>query len=872
MTVYELVAKLVLDTSQYEGTLANVKNKTSGFGTGLKTLGKVAGVAFGMAETAVVAFGKSALGAGMSFDSAMGEVAATAGKTAEELEASTGEVDTAFGHFSGTLRDFAKFMGKNTAFSATQAAQALNYMALAGYNTQQSMEMLPNVLNMAAAGNMDLARASDMVTDTQSAFGISFKRTSLLVDEMAKAASTGNTSVEQLGDAFLTIGGLAKELNGGMITLADGTTTEVDGIQELEIALTSMANAGIKGSEAGTHMRNMLMKLSSPTKEGQKTFEALGVSIFDANGNMKSMRDIFGELNVALGGLTQGEKLEAISNIFNARDTASAEALLAAVGQDWDRIGESILQAKGSADQMAETKLDNLTGDMTKWRSALEGAQITLSDQLVPTYRAFVQFGTSSISKLTQAFESNGVEGFFDSLSEVAGEATVKLTEKLPEFIGIGFKVLESIGEGIVNNSDTLFMSLFTVMHNLATTVSQRLPSIIEGAADGLSGAISGFATIGTNIIVSLMNGLPRAFPTLLTGIGQVFTALYDAFMTHVPVLLQQLQTTLPILVEGGIEMLRQFGEGLVEGIPAFLESVLPMVLSFVEMLRENFGLIVDAGIELLMNFGTGIINALPTLIEYVPQIITEFCRIINDNVPKVIGAALTLLVQFGVGLVQNIPVIIANIGNIISAIVSVISAFNWISVGSQVLTMIANGFKALIMLPVSIFRNLGHSIITTFQNGFSWASLGSNIINGIVGGIRGAGGAIKDTLMGFAKSAFNAVKNFFGIASPSKLMRDAIGKFIPEGMAVGITANADSVYKAIDDLSEGTMDAFGTIDANASYGSNQYASLAGEISSLKGAILGMNVVLDTGAMVGGLSDGIDKQLGLNATRRARGI
>ena len=233
--VFDLWGKISIDTSGFTKALS------------------IANRAITMSTRAIANFASSSVKTGMTFDKSMAQVAATLGKTVDEVQ---------------DLREFAQKMGSETAFSASQSADALNYMALAGYNAETSMKMLPNVLNLAAAGTMDLARASDMVTDTATAFGLTLKdgsvdieRTTQLVDEMAKAASTGNTSVSQLGDAFLVVGGLAQELNGGIVKLADGTTASVDGIQELEIALTGMANAGIKGSEAGTHMRNMLLKL-----------------------------------------------------------------------------------------------------------------------------------------------------------------------------------------------------------------------------------------------------------------------------------------------------------------------------------------------------------------------------------------------------------------------------------------------------------------------------------------------------------------------------------------------------------------------------------------------------------------------------------
>ena len=314
--VFDLFARLSLDTSAYEKGLSGARNLAtsagSAIGRGISRMARTATIAMAATTTAITAFTKGAIQTGLSFDAAMGQVAATAGKTEEELAETVGHVNTAYGEFNGTLRDFAKFMGKNTAFTATEAAQALNYMALAGYNTQQSMEMLPIVLDMAAAGSMDLARASDMITDTQSALGLSSERTALMVDEFAKAASTGNTSVEQLGEAFLTVGGLGKELNNGFVQLSDGTMAEIDNIEQLEIAFTAMANAGIKGSEAGTHMRNMLLKLSNPTKQGQEALEAMGISIFDTEGRMKSLDVIFSQLNASLEKMTQQEKLSTI--------------------------------------------------------------------------------------------------------------------------------------------------------------------------------------------------------------------------------------------------------------------------------------------------------------------------------------------------------------------------------------------------------------------------------------------------------------------------------------------------------------------------------------------------------------------------------
>ena len=773
MTLFELVAKLVLDTNEYNADVEKSKHIIEGFGDGMKKVGKLAAAAFGAAEVAVAAFAKSSVDTGMKFDSAMSQVAATMGTTVDQI---------------GELRDYAQKMGQTTAFSASEAADAMNILAMAGYNTKDIISTLPAVLNMAAAGGLGIAQAADYATGIIAGFSNETLDASVIADKLAVVASSAKGDVASFGEGLSTVAGMAN--------------TTGQSMQDMTVALGILGNNNFAASEAGNALSRTLKNLYQPTDSARKAMAKLGVSAYDAEGKARPLQDVLIDLNSAVGDMDDKTKNATLSNIFDAATLKSVPALLNNATGAWDELAEKIGNSEGAAKDMANVQLDNLQGDVTLFKSALEGAQIAVSDGLTPSLRDFVQFGTRAITGMTQAFQRNGISGAFDTFSRYLDIGLGKLLEGVPKYIETGMQLVTAVASGFV-----------------------------------------------------------KAIPSIANAAVEVAQTVYNYFMEN-----------FPMFVESGIELLRSFGEGLVEGVPELLENALPMLLDFVEMIRENFGLIVDAGLELIMNFGTGIINALPTLIEYVPQIITSVARMINDNMPKIIATAFNLLVQFGAGLINNIPVLIANVGNIVTAIIQVISAFNWISLGTKVLTLIANGFKSLIMLPVNIFRNLGQSIITTFRNGFSWSSLGSNIITGIVNGIKSAGGAIKNALMDIAKGAFNAVKSFFGISSPSKLMRDAIGKFIPEGVAVGINANADSVYNAVSDLSRKTMDAFDFGTAEASYSNSQYTNLASEISSLKGAILGMNVVLDTGAMVGGLSDGIDRQLGLNATRRARGI
>lgn len=575
MDVMSLVARLSLDDSQY----------MSGLGKAVKGLGKFGAAAITAATGAATAFAGSAIKSGMAFDKSMSQVVATMGYSVEELNTKGSEAAQNF----QKLSDFAQEMGRTTAFSATESADALNYMALAGYSVEESMSMLPNVLNLAAAGQMDLAKASDMVTDTQTAFGLKMEEMPQLVDEMAKAASTGNTSVEQLGDAFLTIGGLAQELNGGMVELANGTKKPASGIQELEIALTAMANAGIKGSEAGTHMRNMLLKLSSPTSEGTKQLEALGVSVFDSEGKMRSLKDVFGDLDGALGNLTQEQKIQAISDLFNTRDLASAEAILNAVGEDWDEIGASILDAEGAAADMAKTQLDNLAGDITLFKSALEGAQIALSDGMEPALREFVQVGTEGVSEFTEKLK----EGDYAGAAQVIGET-----------IGRELRTALSHGGSFVEAGASLLQGLFDGLVGAVPTFTGPLgDSILNSITTSITTKVDGFITMGATMLTGLMDGISQNAPMLLATGGTIIGGL-----------LTSIGENLPALLNKGAEMVGNILKGIAMALPNIIVGGLNLISGLLNGVSQGSTTLFSKFGEILVALGGAIIQALPAL------------------------------------------------------------------------------------------------------------------------------------------------------------------------------------------------------------------------------------------------------------------
>lgn len=562
---------------QIAGTIASSFNSSVGAAQSkLGALGKAAGAAMkaaaaasAAATAAVGAFAASSVKTGMEFDKSMSQVAATMGKTVDEVQ---------------DLRAFAQEMGATTAFSATEAADALNYMALAGYDAETSMAMLPNVLNLAAAGSIDLASASDMITDAQSALGLTLEQTNAMVDQMAKASSKSNTSVAQLGEAILTVGGTAQYMAGGT--------------QELNTVLGVLADNGIKGSEGGTHLRNMLLKLSAPTADATKLLNSLGVQVFDAQGNMRSFTQIFPELNAAMSSLTDQERLDAMATLFNSRDIASATALLGTTTERWEELGAAIGDSAGAAEQMAKTQLDNLAGDITLFKSALEGAQIALSDQLTPSLREFVQFGSGALGELTTAFQEGGLDGAMDAMGGILSDGLNMIIGQAPGFIQAGMRLLGALGQGLLDNLPTITSAALTIALMLVNGLVDAFPELTQG---------------GTQLLLQLALGIADAIPEL---IPVVLSAVFEIVNTLTG------PDTLTALLGAALAILLALGDGLIAAIPELIEAIPVIVENLVTALVAAAPMLVEAGVHLLGSLAANLPAIVAAVIQAVPAII----------------------------------------------------------------------------------------------------------------------------------------------------------------------------------------------------------------------------------------------------------
>lgn len=831
-SVLSLLASITLDTTAYDKGLDSSKEKAGSFGDSVKKgftkAGALAVKGLGAASAAAGAFGLASIKTGATFDSAMAQVGATMGKTADEMQKEVGAVDTKWGQFSGNLRDYAQFMGANTSFSATQAAEALNYMALAGYQTQESMEMLPNVLNLAAAGAMDLGTASDMVTDAQSALGLETAETNKMVDEMAKTSTKTNTSVAQLGEAILTIGATARGVKGGTA--------------ELNQVLGLLADNGIKGAEGGTHLRNMLLSLQNPTKDGVAALEELGVQVYDADGKMRALPDIFQDISKGMDGMSQSSKDTMLSGLFNKTDLAAANALIGTNSERWNEVAAAIADCDGAAQDMADTQLDNLQGDITLFKSALEGAQIAISDGLSPSLRDFVKTGSEGLSAFTNSMKDGNMAGAIAGLGTTIANLATEAVKKVPDMIQAGGQLLAGIGQGLIQNAPTLLGVAGELANTIYKGVMDNAPKLVETAAGMLQNLGQGLVT---NIPVLLANVLP----------------MLEQFSGMV-------RENAGKLVDAGMGLVLSIAQGIANSIPVLVQHVPQIVINIAGIINDNAPKLISTGVQVVGTLIGGIISALPVIAENIPQIIQAIVSVLMAfNWLELGGNILKSIVDGVKSLATSLPEALSNIGK---TAIEWLSAINWATLGADIIDLIVIGVQSLVTAIPTALQGIGTAAIELFK-AIDWLGVGTFLVEGIISGIGSLVHAAVDAIVGIGTAILNGFKSLFGINSPSTVMQE-LGGYIVTGLFNALSkipGKANEVFTGALNTIKGwasnalnTAQSAGTNVKNAVV--NGFATMkdkASNILSTAGTTISKNFTnmsTDASKVWGGMRDGVE--------------
>ena len=648
----ELFVTLAIKDTAYKQGLkdaeGNASSSTSKIGGAFKAVGKVAKTAMVAGSAAAVAFTKTSIDAGMNFDTAMSQVAATMGTTVDKI---------------GNVKAKAEEMGRTTKYTATEAAEGMNILAQAGLSADEQISGIGTVLNLASAGAMSLEESASYTAGAVKGFCDSMSNASYYADLMAKGATLANTDVRGLGEAFS--GSAATAKNYGQA--ADSVT----------LSLLRLAEQNVTGSEASTALNRAMADLYTPTDDASKALDQLGVSAYKSNGEAKDFNDLVDELNGSLQGMTAEQKNNALATIFTTQGLQAFNKMTASSDATVQKFWKGIQDSSGSAAQQAATQLDNLQGDITLLSSATEGLQLAFYNTFSGTIRGAIKGITSEVSGLAEAMESGGISG---ALSKLAQDA-INFSGQLPGLTKIGGDLINGLISSVTQNSGSITTAVSQLLNNLASTISTGL---------------NVFTSVGVNLLTTIANGMTQ-------------------------------------------------------GIPTFLGQALPMLTQFTESLRSNAGKLINAGLTLIQNIAQGLINSIPVLIAYVPTIITNLAGIINDNAPKILATGVTIITNLAIGLVRAIPLLIANLPKIITAIVSVFTAFNWFSLGKNIVTGIIKGVKNLPSLLKGAAKNA--------VNGFKGAFKG----NGILSAVKGAFTKIPSAVKSIFTKAVSLVKSFPG-------------------------------------------------------------------------------------------------------------
>ena len=409
----------------------------------------------------LLAVGTAAVKVTADFESSMSQIQATLGITSDAMSDLNGQsVNT-----MDALRDLAKEMGSNTKFTASQSADAINNLAMAGYRTQEIYDTLPQVLALASAGNLDLDYACRLAANGLNTMGLETKDLQELTDKMAVTASSAYGSVANFGEGILAVGNQADLCN---VNLTDTYT-----------ALGILGDNGYSAAAGGTMLRNVLKNLYTPTDVAKKALKELGVESADSSGNLRNVQDVLQDLGGALDGLTADERVNVMNTIFDTRTIAGANALVKESGDRWNELSDAIDNSSGAAQQMADTQMDNLNGQLTILKSGVEGIGISFGEIMLPAIKKVV----------------SGVQGLVDwlnNLNDQQKQTIVKVASVVavigPAVLIVG-KLTKGIGKLITNIGDGMKAFALWAAKITHTTTAQTTQTTATAASTIATGA-----------------------------------------------------------------------------------------------------------------------------------------------------------------------------------------------------------------------------------------------------------------------------------------------------------------------------------------------------------------------------------------------
>ena len=799
----QAVGYLDLDTSKFKtglkSALADLKTFQSQTATNKDKLAALSSAATSTGRSLtkgltvpIAGMGAAAVAVTAKFDAGMSKVQAISGATSKEME---------------QLRAKAKEMGAQTKFSATESAEAFNYMAMAGWKTNDMLDGIEGIMNLAAASGEDLATTSDIVTDALTAFGLSAKDSTHFADVLAAASSNANTNVSMMGETFKYVAPVAGALGFS--------------VEDVSTAIGLMANSGIKASQAGTALRNIFTRMAKPTAESARVMKQLGISITDSSGQMKDFDTIMGDLRKGFAGLSEAEKAQAASALAGQEGMSGLLAIVNSSDKDFNKLKDSIYNADGASKQMAETMMDNLPGAITLAKSALEGLGIRIGEVITPAVTKVVRVFTSFISWLSQA--SDGAVRFAVGMGVILASIgpvlmiTGTLTRQVLTLIE-AYNMLSKVMAGktvagfikaaaakakdaAMTVVDTVANLRYqTVLHGGTGVISGTISKVLAlaaahkvavGAALGVVGAVVGLIVYmkktGTSVdelkdkITNMFNNLVKQVPEIMSTVSQVAAGIVKQIPTIISGALTSLGTIvrtglsnlktalpeiakwwsndMPQLIAVGSEMIVNIINGFAQTLPELINTGSDMMVQMIDEFFAQAPKFIDAGMQIVLALVQGVVAAMP-------QLISAMSTVLTNNVGPILSQIVRVMTIISNSIVTNLPVILRALVTIITALVK--------AVADNAPTIIAAALKLMVSLAAGILRALPQIVVAAAKIAAAliqailsiigaMVSAGVKILQALWRGIQSWAGALASNVKSVGKRVLKAIISGIG-------------------------------------------------------------------------------------------------------------
>ena len=704
------------------------KKSGDGFTVLKGILANLATAGIAVAAGAVKDFCSEVVEIGQTFETSMSKVSALSGATGDDL---------------ATLEAKARELGASTTFSASQAADALGYMALAGWDTEQMLAGVGSVLTLAQAGEMELAAASDLVTDYLSAFNMEASETARMVDVLAYAQANANTTVEGLGMAFKNCA-------------ANANAAGMD-VETTSAAISMMANQGLKGSEAGTALNAVLRDMTAKMEDGAIAIGEQSVAVMDAEGNYRDFTDILADVQEATNGMGDAEKAAALQSTFTADSIKGLNLLLNAGADEMVGFRDELYGCAGAAEETAATMTDNLGGDLAAMNSAFEELSLKIYDGLQEPLRSAVQFITGTVV--------SGIEGFmawlttgtqeFDEFGNVVGETASPLSQ-LASTVQSMVPVLAAAGGALLAYEG----------YSLAVTVAEKARAAATALVDNATKLLNGTMKLNPiGIVITLIGALVAAFLYLWNTSEEFrnfWIGVWDAVKAAVQPLADWVMANVITPLVSKFQEFQTLFAGLWDAIVANVTSA-----------WEQIAPIVQAGMQVIQTIIGAVMPVIQAAWDGAWGLISSVFTAIWDNISNTVNTVMGVIQ----GIIQVVTGIISgDWGAVWSGIKQIFE-----SIVNGILQAGANVFNALTSIISSVLTGIYNVWASIWNSVFSvassiWNAISSNI-GGVVNGIWNNITSTFNSLVGTVLGIFNSVRE--AITNPIETAKNTVGGII---------------------------------------------------------------------------------------------